>query len=80
MIQSARLGRSTINPKAILYFKTSPLPDTAVITKVTLKIKKSSVAGTDPFTTHGSLVADIRKGYLYQPVWHHPVPPALRDG
>ena len=50
--------------RAILSFDTSSLPDTAVITKATLKIKKSSVVGTDPFTTHGSLVADIRNGYF----------------
>ncbi len=48
--------------RAILSFNTFPLPDTAVITKVTLKIKKQGLVGTDPFTTHGILYIDIRTG------------------
>jgi M6 family metalloprotease-like protein len=46
--------------RAILSFDTSSLPDNAVITKVTLKIKLQSVTGTNPFTTHGNLLIDIR--------------------
>jgi len=49
---------------AILSFDTSSLPDTAVITSVTLKINKQGVSGTDPFTTHGNLVADIQSPYF----------------
>jgi hypothetical protein len=48
--------------RSILHFDTSPLPDNAVITGVTLKIKRQSVIGTDPFTTHGKIAVDIRKG------------------
>ncbi len=48
--------------RAILSFNTYPLPDTAVITKVTLKIKKQGLVGTDPFTTHGVLYFDINTG------------------
>ncbi len=47
--------------RAVLHFNTSTLPDTAVITKATLKIRKHSVAGTDPFTILGGLQVDIRK-------------------
>jgi hypothetical protein len=47
--------------RAILHFDTSDLPDTAVITKVTLKIMKEAQVGTSPFSTHGSLRVDIRK-------------------
>lgn len=47
--------------RSILSFNTSTLPDTAVITKVSLKIKKASVSGTDPFTILGPLNVDIRK-------------------
>ncbi len=50
--------------RSILSFNTSSLPDNAVITKVTLKIKKYNVVGTDPFITHGYLWADIRKGFF----------------
>jgi fibronectin type 3 domain-containing protein len=49
---------------SIISFNTKSLPDGAVITSATLKILKSSVVGTDPFTTHGQLWAAIRKGYF----------------
>ncbi len=50
--------------RSILYFNTASLPDNAAITKVTLKIKRAGVAGTDPFTTHGNLYADMRAGFF----------------
>jgi hypothetical protein len=48
--------------RSILSFNTAGLPDNAVITRVTLKIKKHSLVGTDPFTTHGRIAVDIREG------------------
>ena len=48
----------------ILHFDTSSLPDTAVITSVTLRLQKQGSTGTDPFTTHGSLVLDVQKPYF----------------
>jgi hypothetical protein len=48
--------------RAILSFKTAPLPDTATIISVTLKIKRYSIVGTNPFTTHGNILVDIRSG------------------
>ncbi len=48
--------------RAFLYFNTANLPDDATLIKVTLKIKLIGVTGTDPFTTHGQLRADIRNG------------------
>ncbi|MBI5933757.1 MAG: metallophosphoesterase [Chloroflexi bacterium] len=50
--------------RAILSFDTSSLPDNAVITKVTLRIKKQGQAGADPFATLGALRVDIRKPYF----------------
>jgi len=47
--------------RAILSFDTSSLPDNAIITKVTLKIKKQGLSGTDPFTILGGLTVDMRK-------------------
>jgi hypothetical protein len=38
------------------------LPDDAIITSVALRIRAAGLVGTDPFTTHGALVADVRKG------------------
>jgi len=48
--------------RAILSFKTASLPDTATIISVTLKIKRYSIVGTNPFTTHGNILVDIRSG------------------
>src|SRR5215216_3409862 len=48
--------------RVILSFNTSSLPDNAIITGVTLKIKKQSLTGTNPFTTHGKIAVDIRQG------------------
>jgi arabinogalactan oligomer/maltooligosaccharide transport system substrate-binding protein len=46
--------------RAILHFDTSSLPDTAVITSVTLKVKKQSASTTNPFSVLGSLYVDMR--------------------
>jgi hypothetical protein len=61
-----RVGDDPANKqyRSILHFNTSNLPDTAVVTKVTLKIKRASLNGIDPFTTHGGLRVDIRKGFF----------------
>jgi predicted outer membrane repeat protein len=48
--------------RAILHFDTSDLPDNAVITNVTFKIKKQGLAGANPFTTLGKILVDIRTG------------------
>ena len=48
--------------RSILHFDTATLPDNAVITGVTLRIRKQSVVGTDPFDTHGFLTVDMRTG------------------
>ena len=50
--------------RSLLSFNTSTLPDNAVITSVVLKIKKQGLVGTNPFTTHQGLLADIRKPYF----------------
>ena len=45
--------------RAILSFDTSLLPDNAVITSALLKFKYAGLAGTNPFTTHGNILADV---------------------
>ncbi len=59
-----RVGDSSSDKqfKGILSFDTSSLPDTATITSVKVKMRRNSVSGTDPFTTHGDLVLDIKNG------------------
>jgi len=48
--------------RSILSFNTAGLPDNAVITKVTLKLRRQGVVGSNPFFTHGNLLVDIRIG------------------
>ena len=48
--------------RGILSFNTGGIPDNAVITKATLKIKKAGLVGSNPFSTHNGLRFDIRKG------------------
>ncbi len=49
--------------RSILSFNTSPLPDNAVITKVTLKLKRHSiVGGGNPLAIFQGFMVDIKKG------------------
>ncbi len=48
--------------RAFLHFPTYTLQDNVVIVRATLKLKRQSVFGTDPFTTHGNVLVDIRYG------------------
>jgi secreted trypsin-like serine protease len=48
--------------RTILSFSTSSLPDNAIISKATLRIRHLTTVGTSPFTTHGNLLGDIKKG------------------
>jgi CSLREA domain-containing protein len=48
--------------RSILHFDTASLPDNAIVARVTLKIRRQSVVGTNPFTTHLKVVVDIRQG------------------
>jgi pectate lyase len=48
--------------KTILSFDTSSIPDGATITAATLRLRRGSASGTNPFGTHGSCFADIRGG------------------
>jgi hypothetical protein len=50
--------------RSILSFDTSSLPDDAIITGATLKIKKQGQAGTNPFNTHVGLRIGIRRPYF----------------
>lgn len=47
--------------RAILHFDTSSLPDNAIVTSASLKIKKQGLVGTNPFNILGSLKASMRK-------------------
>lgn len=59
-----RTGDDTLDRqyKAIVSFDTTSLPDGAVIVSATLRLKRGSLTGTNPFNTHGSCFVDIRNG------------------
>ena len=59
------LGDNAANKqyRAILSFNTAGLPDNAIITSVTLRIKQQGVpVGANPFLSMGNLLVDIKKG------------------
>jgi inhibitor of cysteine peptidase len=49
---------------SILSFNTTGLPDTAVVTAVTLKLDQQSISSASLFTKLGALTVDIRKPYF----------------
>jgi len=59
-----KVGDDALNRqyRTVLSFSTGSLPDTAVITKATIKINKQGVIGVNPFATLGNILIDIRKG------------------
>jgi Subtilase family len=48
--------------KSIVSFDTSPIPDTALITGATLRLRRGALTGTNPYTTHGAVLADLKAG------------------
>jgi alpha-tubulin suppressor-like RCC1 family protein len=64
---TARLGDDAADRqwRAILDFDTSELPDDAVIVGVVLRIKRESITGTNPFSTHGLLLMDMKTGFFH---------------
>jgi len=48
--------------KTILSFDTSVIPDGATIVSATLRLHRGSLTGINPFTTHGSLLVDLKGG------------------
>ncbi|MFO1434003.1 MAG: hypothetical protein U1F76_28580 [Candidatus Competibacteraceae bacterium] len=51
--------------KSILSFDTSALPDNATILSATLRLQRGAISGTNPFQTHGNLLADIKNGAFH---------------
>jgi hypothetical protein len=48
--------------KSVVSFDTASIPDGAVITGVTLRLRRGDLTGTNPFSTHGTCWADIVSG------------------
>jgi hypothetical protein len=48
--------------KAFVSFNTSSIPDGATIVSATLRLRRGTVVGTNPFGTHGTCWADVQTG------------------
>jgi uncharacterized delta-60 repeat protein len=48
--------------RSIISFNTDSLPDNAFIVSAQVKVKRQGIVGTNPFTTHGNLLLEIRNG------------------
>lgn len=48
--------------KTVLSFDTSSIPDGATIVSATVRLRRGSASGTNPFGTHGSCFVDIKSG------------------
>ncbi len=59
-----RVGDTNVDEqyKSLVSFDTSSIPDTATITSATLRLVRGTSSGTNPFTTHGTCLADIVNG------------------
>ncbi len=59
-----RVGDTNVDEqyKSLVSFDTSSIPDGATITSAALRLVRGTLSGTNPFSTHGSCVADIVTG------------------
>ena len=48
--------------KTVVSFDTSSIPDSATILSATLRLRRGTSSGTNPFTTHGTCWADVQTG------------------
>jgi carboxypeptidase T len=48
--------------KTVVSFDTSGIPDGATILSATLRLRRGTLSGTSPFTTHGTCWADVQTG------------------
>jgi len=48
--------------KTVVSFDTSSIPDGATILSATLRLRRGTVSGTNPFTTHGTCWVDVQTG------------------
>ena len=48
--------------KSVVSFDTSAIPDGATIVSATLRLRRGTLSGTNPFTTHGTCWVDVQTG------------------
>lgn len=61
-LRAGDVGGSEKLNKAFVSFDTSSIPDGATIVSATLRLRRGSVSGTNPFLTHGTCWMDIKGG------------------
>ncbi|MGH7339441.1 MAG: M14 family zinc carboxypeptidase [Candidatus Rokuibacteriota bacterium] len=59
-----RVGDATSDRqyKTVVSFDTSPIPDGATVLSATLRLRRGTVSGTNPFGTHGTCRVDVQTG------------------
>jgi hypothetical protein len=59
-----RVGDATSDRqyKAVVSFDTSPIPDGATIVSATLRLRRGTSSGSNPFGTHGTCWVDVQTG------------------
>ena len=59
-----RVGDATSDRqhKSVVSFDTSAIPDGATILSATLRLRRGTLSGTSPFTTHGTCWVDVQPG------------------
>ena len=59
-----RVGDATSDRqyKTVVSFDTAAIPDAATILSATLRLRRGTASGTNPFTTHGTCWADVQTG------------------
>src|SRR6185369_14529791 len=48
--------------RAVVAFDTSSIPDGATLVSATLRLRRGTLSGTNPFTTHGTCWVDVQTG------------------
>jgi hypothetical protein len=61
-LRAGDVGGSEKEHKAFLSFDTSSIPDGATVVAATLRLRRGTVSGTNPFLTHGTCWIDIKGG------------------
>ncbi|HKQ38854.1 MAG TPA: DNRLRE domain-containing protein [Verrucomicrobiae bacterium] len=61
-LRAGDVGGSEKLHKAFVSFDTSSIPDGATIVSATLRLRRGTVSGTNPFLTHGTCWMDIKGG------------------
>ena len=57
-------GNNDRQYRSLLSFDTSNLPDDAIVRTAKVRVRRSSLINTNPFTTHGDCLVDVKSGFF----------------